>query len=75
MTVTSHRFPTTLSQEICSYRLRFIYFKVHLSPLLLLLFQAIDAEWIGTEVLWPNLYHFVGCFYRQTGGDWLTGRW
>lgn len=38
-----------------------------MAPSLLPLFQAIDAEWIGTEVLWPNLYHFIDCFYRQKG--------
>lgn len=66
MTVAPHPFPTTLDQEIHSYLLRFIS-ELILAPLLLPLFQAIDAEWIGTEVLWPNLYHFIDCFYRQKG--------
>lgn len=41
--------------------------KLILAPLLLPLFQAIDVEWIGTKVLWPNLYLFIDCFYRQKG--------
>lgn len=32
MMMTPHPFPTTLSQEIYSYLLRFIYFKVNLGP-------------------------------------------
>lgn len=38
-----------------------------MASLLLPLFQAIDAEWIGTEVLQPNLYHFIDCFYSKSG--------